>query len=398
MNLIHPASRAPSKQTKRKRLLIIGLLVLVLLVIIRLALPYIVLNFINNRLANIHGYFGHVDDLDISLYRGAYIVKDIYIDIIDTTTQNQLPFFSADNVDISIEWKSLLKGQIVSELECHTALLRFTNNASEPEQLERDSNDFRLILKTFTPLKVNRFEVFNGKIQYLDQFATPPVDIFLDNAHVLANNLSNVEDTTLLPATIVATADVYEGKMTFNMRINALANDPTYDLNAEIKNANLVRLNTFFKAYGDFDINRGVLDVYLELAAKDRKYIGYVKPVIKDLDVVGPEDRKDSVLRKLWEGIVGIAGDIAKNPQSDKIATKVPIVGEYGERTIGIWYAVLATVRNAFIQAIYPSLDHQVNIGLVKAVDAKEGNKGGLFKKAFDGPLKKEEREEKKKD
>lgn len=398
MKLIHPTSRAPTKQTKRTRLLRISFSILVLLIILRIALPYIVLNFINHRLANINGYYGHVDALDLSLFRGGYIVKDIYIDKVDTLTQQQLPFFSADNIDISIEWKSLLKGQIVSELECHTALLRFTSNASEPEQLENDSNDFRLILKTFTPLKVNRFEVFDGKIQYIDPLASPAVDIFLDNAHVLANNLSNVEDTTLLPATVVATADVYEGKMNFNMRINALANDPTYDLNAEIKNANLVKLNSFFKAYGDFDINKGVLDVYLELAAKDRKYIGYVKPVIQDLDVVGPEDRKDSVLRKFWEGIVGVAGDIAENPQTDNIVTKVPIAGEFGEQTIGIWYAVLSTVRNAFIQAIYPSLDHQVNIGLVKAVDDKEGNKGGLFKKAFDDPLKKEEKKKEKKD
>lgn len=395
MKLIHPTSRAPNKQIKRKRLLRIGFSVLVLLILIRIALPYIFLNFINQRLSNIPGYYGHVDDLDLSLFRGGYIVKDIYIDKVDTATQQQLPFFSADNIDISVEWKSLLKGQIVSELECHTALLRFTNNASEPEQLENDSNDFRLMLKTFTPLKVNRFEVFNGKIQYMDPVASPPVDIFLDNAHVLANNLSNVEDTTLLPATVVATADVYEGKMNFNMRINAMANDPTYDLNAEIKNANLVKLNSFFKAYGDFDINKGALDVYLELAARDRKYIGYVKPVIKDLDVVGPEDRKDSVLRKLWEGIVGVAGDIAENPKTDQIVTKVPIAGEFGERTIGIWYAVLATVRNAFIQAIYPTLDHQVNIGVVTAMDDNDGKKGGLFKKVFDDPLKKEEKKKK---
>lgn len=398
MKLIHPTSRAPTKTSKRKRLLQIGFSVLILLIILRIALPYVVLNFINNRLSNINGYYGHVDDLDISLHRGAYIVKDIYIDIVDTATQKQLPLFSADNIDISIEWKSLLKGEIVSELECHTALLRFTSNASEPQQLERDSNDFRLMLKTFTPLMVNRFEVFNGKIQYLDPGANPPVDVFLENTHILANNLSNVEDTTLLPATVVATADIYEGKMDFNMRINALANDPTYDINAEIKNANLVKLNTFFQAYGGFDINKGALDVYLELAAKDRKYIGYVKPVIKDLDVVGPEDRKDSVLRKLWEGIVGVAGDIAENPKTDNIVTKVPLAGEFGEQTIGTWYAVLAAVRNAFIQATYPSLDHQVNIGVVTAVDEQEGKKGGLFKKVFDDPLKKQEKKKEKKD
>ena len=40
-------------------------------------------------------------------------------------------------------------------------------------------------------------------------------------------------------------------------------------------------------------------------------------------------------------------------------------------------------MRHGFIEAIYPSLDHQVNIGLVKEVDPKEENKSSLFQKAF---------------
>lgn len=379
---------------KRKKWLRIGFYILAVLVMIRLILPYIVLDFINKRLARIDGYYGHVDDLDISLYRGAYVVKDMYIDVVDTSTQKRVPFFAANSIDISIEWRSLFKGEIVSELECHTAVLKFTEDASEPEKLEGDSNDFRLMLKTFTPLSVNRFEVFNGKVHYLDPAVTPPVDIYLEQAHILARNLSNVEDTTLLPAVVTANADVYGGKMTFNMRLNALANDPTYDLNLEVKNANLVSMNDFFKAYGDFDVNKGILDLYLEVAAKDKKYIGYVKPVIADLDVVGPEDRKDSVLRKIWEAIVGIGGDLLENKKTDQVATKVPIVGEYGDQTIGTWFAVVALLRHGFIEAIYPSLDHQVNIGLVKEVDPKKENKSGLFKKAFDTPSSKKDKKQ----
>ena len=385
-----------SKKSKRKKWLQIGFIVLVLLVIFRLILPHIALNYINKRLARIDGYYGHVADLDIALIRGAYVVRNLYINVVDTTTMEQVPFFAAGNIDISIEWKSLFKGEIVSELECDTAILRFTDDASEPEKLEKDSSDFRIMLKTFTPLKVNRFEVMNGQIQYLDPDANPPVDISLDHAHILANNLSNVEDTTLLPAKVTAVANVYGGDLTFNMRVNALANDPTYDMNLEIKNANLVKINDFFKAYGGFDVNKGVLDLYMEIAAKDRKYIGYVKPVIADLDVVGPEDRKNSILQQLWEGIVGIGGDLLENKGTDVLATKVPIVGEYGDQTIGIWYAVVAALRNGFIQAIYPTLDHQVNIGVVKEVDPKKGDKSGLFKKIFGSPGSKDDKKKEK--
>lgn len=392
MNLLHQKSPSNSKEVKRRKTLRIVGVIIGLLIIFRLILPYIVLNFVNNRLAHIHGYFGHVDDINISLLRGAYLVKNIYIDVVDTSSQKQTPFFSSENVDVSIEWKSLFKGQIVSELIFENTLLRFTEDAAEPNQLKNDSNDFRLILKTFTPVNVNHVEVLGGKIQFIDNSVTPAVDIFLDNAHILASNLSNVEDTTLLPAKIIAKADVYEGKMTFNMRINALSLVPTYDLNVEIKNANLVKLNTFFKAYADFDVNKGNLDLYLEIAAKDRKYIGYVKPIIKDLDIVGPEDRKDSVLRKLWEGLLGVVGDVLENPSTDQVATKIPIVGAFDDESIGIGYAVLSTLRNGFIQAIYPALDQQVSINLVKAVDAEKGKKGGLFNKAFGPPAAKEER------
>jgi len=379
------AQKNQTKKSRKRKVLTIVFSVLVIIIAIRLILPFVILKYINKNLANIEGYFGHVDDIDLSLYRGAYIVKQIFINKLDSATNQQTPLFSCPNVDLSIEWRSLFKGRIVSEMELKSPVLQFTEDKAEPEQLEKDTNDFRHMLRTFTPVKVNKVEVFDGTIGYLDNTVRPVVDVHLDNAHILAKNLSNVTDTTLLPANIEANANVYGGTMSFNMRIDALANDPTYDMNLEIKNANLVRLNDFFKAYAGFDINKGTFGMYMELAAKDRKFIGYVKPFIHDLDVVGSEDRKDSFFRKIWEGIVGVAADILENPKTDKIATKIPIVGEYDKRTIGTWYAILATLRNGFIQAIYPALDYQVSINSVKAVDSKE-NKEGLFKKIFGKP------------
>ena len=107
-------------------------------------------------------------------------------------------------------------------------------------------------------------------------------------------------------------------------------------------------------------------------------------------NVVGPEDRKDSILQKIWENLVGIAADILKNHKTENLATKVPIVGEYGNQTIGKWYAVLAAIKNGFIQAIYPALDQQVTIASIKAVNPNDKNKEGLFKKVFGKPGKKE--------
>ncbi len=394
MNSKQYKTERPSRKVRRKRLLRVIIAVAVVVLAVRLILPYWLLGYVNKQLSSIKGYYGHVTDIDLALLRGAYVVESIYINRMDSVTKEQTPVFAAPVVDISIEWNSLFKGRIVSEMDFYSPSLRFTENKAELEQMEKDTNDFRQMLRAFTPLKVNRFEIFDGKLGYLDNTVTPVVDVELDNAHVLAKNLSNVLDTALLPASVIADADVYGGKLDFNMRIDALADHPTYDMNAEIKNANLVQLNDFFKAYADFDINKGSLGVALELAAKDRKFIGYIKPVIEDLDVVGPEDRKDSFFKKIWEGIVGVAGDVLEN-KDDQIATKIPIAGEFGDTTVGVWYAVLTALRNGLIHAIYPSLDNQVTIGSVQAIELEKNKKQGFFKEIFGKPGVKEQKDSK---
>jgi len=47
---------------------------------------------------------------------------------------------------------------------------------------------------------------------------------------------------------------------------------------------------------------------------------------------------------------------------------------------------VLATLRNGFIQAIYPTLDNPITIALVQSVGAEKENKSGFFKKVFGTP------------
>ena len=124
---------------------------------------------------------------------------------------------------------------------------------------------------------------------------------------LLAQRLRNSYDSSaVLPASIHATADVYEGKLRFDAKLNPLANAPTFDMSAELTQTNLVKLNDFFQAYAKVDVNDGRFGLYTEVAAKDEEFKGYVKPVIKNLDILGKEDRKDNLLQKLWEAVAGI--------------------------------------------------------------------------------------------
>lgn len=381
---------------KKQRILKIALILVVLIVALRLALPYIVLKYVNKTLATMPGYRGHVEDVNIALLRGAYQVDSIYLNKYDSTSDKQTPFFAAQLIDLSVEWRSLLKGQVVGELVFHEPMLRFTKDRVEIDQVKKDSTDFKKLLEDMMPLKVNRFQIIDGRIQYVDNTSTPKVDVTMTNTDVLATNLRNAYDSTsVLPASIKANAEVYDGTLDFNMKLNPLAEVPTFDMNAELKNTNLVKLNDFFQAYANVDVNKGTLGIYTEVAAKDGKFDGYVKPLLKDLDVLGKEDKKDNIFRKLWEGFVGVAGGVFENPKEDQVATKIPFEGDVKDPKANIWYTIAHVLQNAFIRAIQPSLDHEVNLASVE--DQKEEKKGFL-ERVFGKDDDKDKKKEKKKD
>jgi hypothetical protein len=385
------AENQKSKKLKpRRRGLKIFLGIIIFLVIIRLILPFVVLHYANKMLATLEGYYGHVEDIDIALYRGAYQVKDMYLNKIDSANGLQVPFFELSRGDLSVEWKSLFHGRFVGEFKLDRPRIYFKKDKTEPGEVAKDTNDFRRVLDGLMPLKVNRFEIEQGEIHYVDSTAQPYVDIKMDSIHVLAENLSNVVDTSSqgLPSSVDAFARVYRGTFNLNMRLDPLAKQSKFDLNAEIKNTYLPDLNNFFKAYAKVDVNAGTFGMYTELASADGKFVGYVKPIIKDLDVVGPEDRKDSFFHKLWESAVGTTATIFSNWSKDQFATKIPLKGKLSNPDPNIWVTVFEVLRNAFINALQPSIDYDINIATVEKAEPEKKN---LIQKIFGGKSKDEE-------
>jgi len=386
----------------RQRKYQVILIIILLLCIIRLALPYVILHFANKRLASMHGYYGRIRDIDLALYRGAYKVKDIYLNKKDTVNGMETEFFDAKLIDLSVHWAALLKGQIVGELDFENTTLKFTKDKVDLETVKKDTNDYRKLLDDFMPLRISRFEIHEGNIRYRDLTSNPKLDIGLTDAYVKVENLTNMKDEKLLPATAEAKANVYGGTMEINVKLDPFNHNPTFDMNAELKNTKLPELNDFFKAYGKFDVSSGIFGLYSEGAAKDGNFVGYVKPIIKDLKVLGPEDRDDNLLQKFWEGVVGTAGFIFRNQKHHQVATKVPLKGSLSKMNVNIISAIVVVLRNAFVEALQPSIDNEISISTLGEVQKKEDKKG-LLKKIFDKAGKKaeekhEEKKEEKKD
>jgi len=89
--------------------------VVLILAAVRIALPYIVKDYVNKTLSEIPEYSGRVGDVDINLIRGAYVIEDAAL--LKTGGKVPVPFFSATRIDLSVQWGALFEGSIVGEIE-----------------------------------------------------------------------------------------------------------------------------------------------------------------------------------------------------------------------------------------------------------------------------------------
>ena len=153
------------------------LIIIGVLIIFRLFLPTIVLHYANKSLETMPGYFGHINDIDIALLRGAYVINTFYLNKVDSVTFDQTPFLSAKKLDLSVEWRALFKGRLVGELQVHTPKLIFTKDKAELSDVQKDTTDFRVLLDKFMPLNINTFEIHNGELKYKDNSSKPVVDV-----------------------------------------------------------------------------------------------------------------------------------------------------------------------------------------------------------------------------
>ena len=385
MSKSKPMETSNSKSKKKRKLRIKKILLIIFVVLIgfRLLLPSIVFRLVNNKLAEIDGYEGHVRDIDLALIVGSYKIKDIKL--VKTGGKIPVPFFSARVIDLSIEWKALFKGGLVGEIDVRNPILNFVKGPTEETSQTKIDKQWQDIVNELMPLKLNRFEIFDGEIHYLDYHSSPEVDVVTKNIHMLAENLSNVTDSTnLLPSSVTGTATIYGGDASINMKLDALKKVPTFDINAELTKLNLTEVNDFLKAYGNFDVQKGTFGVYAEAAASEGKIIGYTKPIIKDLDVVEwTEEKEDPLGQKLLESVIGLGGWVFQNRSEDQVATEFHFEGELNDPQVDVWGVIGKTLRNAFIEALYPALENSININTVG--ETKTEDEKGIVQKIFDG-------------
>lgn len=381
---------SPAAALIRRPVFWVVLVIVLILIGVRAALPGVVTDYANHKLSDIPGYEARIEDVDLHLWRGGYTIYGTTIEQINR--KRRIPVLSAPRVEFSLEWRELLRGALVGQIEFHEPSINLLAGPVKKDEA-RAADDIVHKFRELLPVRVNRFAIVGGDLHFRNYAAEPDIDLYLDDITLVARNLTNsarISDT--LVATVAADGRAMQsGRFELHMRLDPFAPVPTFDLAFELKTLRLPELNRYLRHYLAVEARDGRLSVFAEAKAEKGRFRGYVRPFVQDLDVLELKENK-SVGEAIKGFFVKLVANVFENKPEEQLATKIEFSGKFENPETSVWEAVTTFMRNAFVQALQPGLEGSVAPGRAKQV--KEGAPPGEGREEKEERRTEEEKEE----
>jgi Domain of Unknown Function (DUF748) len=217
-------------------------------------------------------------------------------------------------------------------------------------------------------LKIDQLNVVRSDIGFVNQSASPPYRVVLTDTDIAVENLSNQDiqgDATVrLKGKLQGTGDT---EVRARMRPKSQSGD--MDLTLQVEEAALESLRDLARAYGRVDVSAGALSMYADLRVRGGTVDGYIKPVVRDLEV--SREAPEGFQQKLRDALTGLVAKVLRNRPRREIVTVVNVSGQLDRPRIDIWPVVRRLLENAFIAAIYPGFDYSDNDGRIEQLTPK---------------------------
>ena len=209
-------------------------------------------------------------------------------------------------------------------------------------------------------VRLNRIRIAGAELGMINKAATPAYHLFLKDARLDVDNLSNQGKDGVASAR-ASGLFMGSGKARASARLRPKGKSANFDLELTIEETEMKTLNKLFLATGNFDVTAGRFSLYTEIAVRDGVVDGYVKPLFRDVDVYNREqDRKKNIVRQMYEGILGGLSWLLENRPREEVATTTRISGRLSNPETNSWEVVLGLIQNAFFRAILPGLERSI--------------------------------------
>ena len=359
MSSPHPL-RSFLSSTRKPRWIILGTFALIFIGL-HFYLSIWVLNYVNRKINETKGYSGSIENIDLHLWRGAYVIRNI--NIYKNTGLVPVPFFSAPAIDLSVEWKALFHGAFVGNIMFKESVINIVKGPTDAQTQTGIDAPWTDQIKQLFPLKINRFHIEDGVVHYRDFYSSPKIDLKLTDIYLTASNLTaGKESSRNGVATLHLEArPVVNGILKADATFDPYQHYPTFNLKAEMSHIPLVNLNDLTRAYAYFDFKNGTFAVATQMNASDGKFSGYIIPAFDHMQIFSIKEDITNPVKLAWEGVLGALGRALRNQPKDRFATKIPLSGNFDDPNPAILATIGNVFKNAFIRAFNPVVPGTIN-------------------------------------
>ncbi|VUD58695.1 hypothetical protein TDB9533_02488 [Thalassocella blandensis] len=360
----------------KRKLFIFLISILVIATLLVSFTPFIIKYYVNHHIfGNMKNYTGHVDDVDTYLLRGTYVLKNM--EIRKNTAKKSAPFFSTEELNIWLSWEALRKGKILAEASLVEAKLNFVQSRDSKKKQHGQGLNWLAVFEKILPATLHQLTVIQSEVRYANPDAQPEIDLRVENINAYIENLTNVRDLEgnrvangRLTATIFKQTDI----------LTAAEFDPfAYDdflFAASIQHLDLTQTNNLMNNFFQIDFKSGSGDLFTEISAENRKLSGYIKPLMKDVDIASwsqdIQEQHDNIPRFIWENLIGFLNGILTNPGSDKVATQIELSGDFDKIEVNSFGAFLGFIKNAYFSALKSRFEGKT--GLMNNANSKDND------------------------
>lgn len=252
-----------------------------------------------------------------------------------------------------------LKGLRIDGLHADYVHAKQTQRAEEARARATISRAQEVHATEDTLVRVEDIKIVNSEFGFVNQAAKPEYRVFLADAEAGLQHYSN---------------RFQEGAASMQLRGKFMGNgethitgilrpeheSPDFELRVKIAGTPIRVMNNLLRAHGKFDAVGGTFSCYAEVMLDDGRIRGYVKPLVRRLNVYDEEqDRHKPPLEKVREGAIEDLSTLLENVPRDEVATKVDLSGSAHRPRTEIIQIVIGLIQNAFFKAILPGFEQE---------------------------------------
>jgi hypothetical protein len=311
-------------------------------------------------LAGLEGMRATFSDVDVDVLAVGYTIRGLRIEKV-AAGGAALPFFEADRIRLRLNWRELVRGDVVARADLDAPTLNVIQKQAKGEPAEaqqvQEVPELGRKLRDLAPFLLDRAQVRDGEIRVVDASEPERPTVRFHEIELTLENFATRPALSRGEPTVLAARGTLQrsGRVSLFATADPLAKHVTFAGQGRVEGLKIAELGDVIGARSDVAPDQGVLDMSIRVRAEDGRISGGVRPFLKDGGTRPADPGLGARLKSaLADGALELFDD--DRGGRDAVATTIPIAGTLRDPQAQPIPTAIGVLRNAFVRGLADSL------------------------------------------